>query len=236
MPSRARLRCSQATAGARRGMTLVEVLLTLALLVVIGSMTAPVFFGAYATARLRSGGDLVVTQWSDARTRAIETGEVYQFRFTPESGTFVVEPWTGMLGQDPAGSRASSTASAGSTNSASTTTSGTATVVPSNSSNVAGSASAKNGTLPDEVVFQSGELAVEDALTGKRSVGSLREASGALSTPILFFPDGTTSQASVTLTNGQRQFVRVTLRGLTGVGRASVVLTEEELQRADRRK
>ena len=211
-------------------MTLVEVLLTLVLLVVIGSMTAPVFFGAYATARLRSGGDLVVTQWSDARTRAIETGEVYQFRFTAESGKFVVEPWAGTLEQNGA-ARGAATAT-----STAASASGTTTAVPSSSSNVTGAASAKNGTLPEEVVFQSGELAVEDPLTGERSVGSLEEASESLSTPILFFPDGTTSQASVVLTNGKQQFVRVTLRGLTGVGRASVVLTEEELQRMDRRK
>ena len=211
-------------------MTLVEVLLTLVLLVVIGSMTAPVFFGAYATARLRSGGDLVVTQWSDARTRAIETGQVYQFRFTAESGKFVVEPWAGMLEQNGA-ARGAATAT-----STAASASGTTTAVPSSSPNVTGAASAKNGTLPEEVVFQSGELAVEDPLTGERSVGSLEEASESLSTPILFFPDGTTSQASVVLTNGKQQFVRVTLRGLTGVGRASVVLTEEELQRMDRRK
>ena len=214
-------------------MTLVEVLLTLVLLVVIGSMTAPVFFGAYATARLRSGGDLVVTQWSGARTRAIETGEVYQFRFTPESGKFVVEPWTGALGGSAAGASASSTASSSAT---AASANGTSTVVPSSSSNVTGAASAQNGTLPEEVVFQSGELVVEDALTGERSVGSLQNSSEDLTTPILFFPDGTTSQASVTLTNGKQQFIRVTLRGLTGVARASVVLTQEELQRFDLRK
>lgn len=229
MPARVPSSCSKAAAGARRGMTLVEVLLTLVLLVVIGSMTAPVFFGAYATARLRSGGDRVVTQWSDARTRAIEMGEVYQFRFTAESGKFVVEPWAGTLEQSRTGAGTS-------TSSATGAAAGTSTAVPSSSSNVTGAASAKNGTLPEEVVFQSGELAVEDPRTGKRSVGSLEEASESLSTPILFFPDGTTSQASVVLTNGQQQFVRVTLRGLTGVGRASAVMSQEELQRVDRRK
>jgi len=98
------------------------------------------------------------------------------------------------------------------------------------------SATSTNGTLPDEVVFKSGELAVEDYQSGERSVGSLQEAGESDSIPILFFPDGTASEASVLITNGKKQFVRVTLRGLTGVGRASEVLTQEELQRADRRK
>lgn len=235
MPGRAPTRCLKATAGARRGMTLVEVLLTLVLLVVIGSMVVPALFNSFATSRLRNGGDLVVAKWSDARARAIETGEVYQFRFTPESGKFVVEPWSGVEGE-AAGTQASSSTPSANATAAPATTSGTSNVVPSNSSNIAGSDSAKNGTLPDEVVFQNGELGVEDPLTGERSVGSLQDSSGSQSTPILFFPDGTTSQASVTLTNGKQQFIRVTLRGLTGVGRASAVLSQEELQRFDRRK
>src|SRR5215207_2670818 len=61
------------------GMTLVELLVVLALLVVIGSIVVPVFTGSFASVRLRRAGDQVLTRWSQARARAIETGEVYQF-------------------------------------------------------------------------------------------------------------------------------------------------------------
>lgn len=220
-----------------RGMTLVEILVVLALLVIIGGLVVPVFTGSFASVRLRRAGDQVVTGWSRARAEAIESGQPYQFRFTPESGTFVIEPWTGLLGEEGSASQNSSNSSA---NSASASTTSTTT---SNSSSTATTASSEgtsaistNGTLPEEIVFQSGELAVEDYQSGERSVGSLQDAGESESIPILFFPDGTASEASVLLTNGKKQFVRVTLRGLTGVGRASEVLTQEELQRTDRRK
>ncbi|BBO32391.1 prepilin-type N-terminal cleavage/methylation domain-containing protein [Lacipirellula parvula] len=218
----------------RRGMTLVEILLVLALVVLIGSMVAPVFNGVFSTIRLRRGGDQVIAQWSAARMRAIETGEVQQFRFTPETGKLVVEPWTGVLGADADSRRSTGAAS---TSSASTAAGGTTSTTTAASSTAAtGTAKTTNVTLPEEVVFHAGELAVEDYETGERSVASLQEPGEDQSTPILFFPDGTTSDASVLLTNGKQQFVRLTLRGLTGVGRASLVLTQEELQRADRRK
>ncbi|WP_428304741.1 pilus assembly FimT family protein [Lacipirellula sp.] len=218
----------------RRGMTLIEILLVLALVVLIGGMVAPVFNGVYSTVRLRRGGDQVIAQWSAARMRAIATGEVQQFRFTPETGKLVVEPWTGVLGTGADSRRSTGAAS---TSSSATAAGGTTSTTTAASSTAAtGTAKTTRVTLPEEVIFHAGELAVEDYQTGERSVASLQQPSEDQSTPILFFPDGTTSDASVLLTNGKQQFVRLTLRGLTGVGRASLVLTQEELQRADRRK
>jgi len=224
-----------------RGMTLVEVLVVLVLLVVLGSLVVPVLTGSIASVRLRRAGDQVVTGWSRARAEAIESGQPYQFRFTPESGKFVIEPWTGLLGEEGSASKSSSSSSArsasASTSSTTTNTSSSSSSTKSSSESSEGaSATSTNGTLPEEIVFQTGELAVEDYQSGEHSVGSLQEAGESESLPILFFPDGTASEASVLLTNGKKQFVRVTLRGLTGVGRASEVLTQEELQRADRRK
>ena len=222
------------------GMTLVEILVVLALLVVIGGLVVPVFTGSIASVRLRRAGDQVVTGWSRARAEAIESGQPYQFRFTPDSGKFVIEPWTGLLGEEGAASKSSTSSSASaasaSTTSATTTSSSSSTTTASSKNSEGRAAAAANGALPEEIVFQSGELAVEDFESGERSAASLQDAGESESIPILFFPDGTASEASVLLTNGKKQFVRVTLRGLTGVGRASEVLTQEELQRADRRK
>jgi Tfp pilus assembly protein FimT len=211
-----------------RGMTLVEILVVLALLVVIGGLVVPVFTGSVASVRLRRAGDQVVTGWSRARAEAIESGQPYQFRFKPDTGTFVIEPWTGLLGTESSSTRSTTPGTATST----TTTTSTATAATATAS----SSTISNAALPEEIIFQRGELAVEDFQSGERSVASLQDAGESLSTPILFFPDGTASDASILLTNGKKQFVRVTLRGLTGVGRASEVLTEAELQRADRRK
>ena len=217
-------------AASARGMTLIEILVVLALLVVIGGLVVPVFAGSIASVRLRRAGDQVLTGWSRARAEAIESGAPYQFRFTPNTGTFVIEPWTGLLGAENSSAVGTTPAAAtGASTTTTTTTSSTATTATSSST-------VSNTALPEEIIFQSGELAVEDIQSGERSVASLQDAGESLSTPILFFPDGTASDASILLTNGKKQFVRVTLRGLTGVGRASEVLTQEDLQRADRRK
>jgi prepilin-type N-terminal cleavage/methylation domain-containing protein len=208
----------------RRGMTLVELLVVLALLVVIGSIVVPVFTGSFASVRLRRAGDQVLTRWSQARARAIETGEAYQFRFTPETGTYRVEPWTNIAEQAAVGSGAASTSTTSLRSSASDA------VAATNDD----AAAVQSRSLPEQITFHGGQLAVEDVISGERQVASMKSAGDELSTPILFFPDGTTSEASVVLANDRNQFVRLSLRGLTGVGRATQILSREELQKADR--
>lgn len=201
----------------------------LALLVVIGSMVTPVFTGSFANIRLRRAGDQLVASWSQARKLAIETGVVYQFRFTPESGEYRIEPWlgetlqSGVAGATTTASGAASTASAASaTSSPSSSTTSSSTVADDEETPTA---------LPTDVTFYAGQLAAADPLTQERRVDAMVERGGEESTPILFYPDGTTSEAAVVLTNDRKEYVRVALRSLTGVGRTSSVMTSDELQR-----
>lgn len=215
-----------------RAITLIELLVVLALLVVIGSMVTPVFTGSFANIRLRRAGDQLIASWSQARKLAIETGVVYQFRFTPESGEYRIEPWlgetlpSGVAGATTTASGAASTASA-----ASATSSPSSSTTSSTSSSTVADDEETPTALPTDVTFYAGQLAAADPLTQERRVDAMVERGGEESTPILFYPDGTTSEAAVVLTNDRKEYVRVALRSLTGVGRTSSAMTSEELQR-----
>lgn len=58
----------------RHAFTLIELLLVLVLLVVIGGMAVAVFDGSVLRARLDEGAEVVGAAWTDARTRAISSG------------------------------------------------------------------------------------------------------------------------------------------------------------------
>lgn len=226
----------------RRAMTLIEIVLVLALLVLIGSMIVPVFTGSFANIRLRRAGDQLISSWSQARRQAIETGLVQQFRFTPDTGEYAISQWLGETAtEDAAGAspgeavaRNSSPAAGVEKNEFSSPGADTADdsrSEPDDASSADGGADETEKTLPSDVIFYSGQLAAAEPLTQERRIDSMVERGGDQSTPILFFPDGTTSEASVVLVNDRRQYLRVTLRSLTGVARASDVMTSEELQR-----
>jgi Tfp pilus assembly protein FimT len=220
----------------RRGLTLMELLLVLVLLVVAGSLVVPAITTAFGSVKLRRAGDQVISRWTEARAQAIETGAVYQFRFTPETGDYRVEPW--VSAEAATGVTATSTTSAASTASASTT---------SSSSNSAASEFASRAThrmlvqsstieavLPNPIKFQGGQTAVDDRVRGERRVDSLQTTGESWSTPILFFPDGSASTATVVLQDDAPRYLRLTLRGLTGVARASGLMTRAELDESSR--
>jgi Tfp pilus assembly protein FimT len=203
-----------------RGVTLMELLLVLVLLVVAGSIVIPAIMGAYSSVKLTRAGDAVITRWAEARAQAIETGLVYQFRFTPETGKYRVEPWSN-LEADAAATDSPSESSKAETFATRETLDESPTVA---------------AELPESIVFQGGQAAAEDPATRERRVTSLESPQSSWSTPILFFPDGTASQATVVLQSDVPNYLRLTLRGLTGVARASEVLTREEMDRGARQR
>ena len=86
-------------------------------------------------------------------------------------------------------------------------------------------------SLPEKIEFIAGDHLVDDA-TGQRRVDTLLDGGGqAWSAPLLFFPDGATSSASILLRNELNQYQRATLRASTGVARASRILSRDEAER-----
>lgn len=250
-PSSSKRRDRDACRGRRRAVTLVELLLVMVLLVVIGGLAVPTLTGSFASTRLRRAGDEVVGAWSKARRHAIDSGLTYQFRYKLDDNVYRVEPFTTLdamqlSGGTSAGASAAATPAGSNRSATGSPTSGaygTSSSPPSaaNSRN----AGERNETdeepedqdLPDEVVFQDGQMAQRDPLQSETQIDRLQQRGQTWTRPILFYPDGTTSNASIVLKNSRDQFIRVTLRGLTGVGRATSILSKAEAAKpASRRK
>jgi type II secretory pathway pseudopilin PulG len=182
----------------RQAFTLFEVLLVLTLLVIIGSLIMPLFESGFASVRLRRATDQLLAAWSETRVRAIETGQIQQFRYQPATGNYRSEPWY------------------------------PEEVAPAIAEPVEPVADV---VLPEEVVFVEGDVASYDPVAGDQVTPLGQGGSGVWSSPVLFFPDGSTSAATILLRNERQVFQRATLRALTGVGRASELLSDEEAER-----
>ncbi len=198
--------------GHQNGLTLFELLLVLALLVVVGSLAAPLYEGSFSSIRLRRGTDQVLAAWSQSRTHAIEAGRIYQFRFKPEGNAYRVDRWAGGLEIDKLDEDE--------------------TLDPNEDRTLEEIEFANwnlEESLPEEIVFSSAE-SVRENERGERTVMRLHQESDTeWSSPILFYPDGTTSDASLLLKSKKGLYRRATLRALTGVARASELLSQEEV-------
>lgn len=184
----------------RRGLTLVEIILVLSLLVIIGAVAAPLLEGSFARSRLHHGGDLLRAAWSRARLAAIETGEPHAFRYQTRGSAYQILPLVSL--SDPAASYTSTDSS--------------------EEREVSDMLRMAGDRLPDGVLFASGQVS-----SAPQFAAVPMPSDGTWSAPILFRPDGTTSDAVVLLSNSRGRTIRVTLRGLTGISRASNVLSED---------
>ncbi len=177
----------------RSGLTLVEVCLVLALLVVIGAISAPMLGGSFSCAELHGASDLLRGAWSRGRLAAMESGETYVFRFQPNGRAYQIVTLSdlGVLGAEAVPVE---------------DVEGAVEDKPEDIMRLA-----KN-SLPDGVIFASGEVSSSSQVMATLGAPS----GGSWSSPLLFHPDGTTSDASIVLANDAAQTIRVTLRGLTG--------------------
>ena len=76
----------------RRGYTLLEMLLVLALIVILAALVVPSLQSAYAQYKLRASADTVRAAWANARSWAIDSGRPYRFDITPDKGNYRVVP------------------------------------------------------------------------------------------------------------------------------------------------
>jgi prepilin-type N-terminal cleavage/methylation domain-containing protein len=187
--------------GLHHGLTLVEVVLVLALLVVISAISIPLLEGSLSRAALHSGGDLLRGAWAKARLAAMQSGQMYVFRFEPGGSRFQIVT-LGTLGA-PEGNEL-------------------APLDPDAKSDATGIVRLSQNRLPDGIIFTGGDVSSSAQVLATLPTA----ADGPWSQPILFHPNGTTSDASVLLANDRQTTIRVTLRGLTGVSHAADVDSE----------
>jgi prepilin-type N-terminal cleavage/methylation domain-containing protein len=176
----------------RRGFTLFEVLLVMAILVAVATVAVPIFHKSFEVERLRKAADVLRTAWGKARVQAMTTGQTHVFRFQYETNQYVVAVWDSGEGMTEA----------------STTT----------------TVAERPGALPDGIVFHAAEK-LADVRASETD-----DAGGQTAPQIFFFPDGTTSTAQVLITNNKDRFLKVRLRGMTGIAQMGEVVSAEELE------
>lgn len=77
----------------RRGFTLLELTLVLALLAALAVAAWPALEGSLDNLRLRRAADQIRAAWAAARNDAVARGEIVAFRCQAGSGEFVIEPF-----------------------------------------------------------------------------------------------------------------------------------------------
>jgi hypothetical protein len=139
----------------------------------------------------------------------MRTGVVHEFRYQDEGPTYLARSWAAAA--EPTTPAADPSASA---------------AEPIGDFE----ATFTRNVLPGGVTFVVGTQQIDQRATMTAAIaGANVDAEGSYSPPILFYPDGTTVDAVVHLKNEQGVYVRIALRGLTGISRVSELLSADQL-------
>jgi prepilin-type N-terminal cleavage/methylation domain-containing protein len=76
----------------RAGLTLLEVLLVMVILITLSAAAYPTLSAMYGDIRVKGGADQVQGAWAEARSHAIEDGRAYRFAVEQGTGRFRVAP------------------------------------------------------------------------------------------------------------------------------------------------
>ena len=197
----------------KRGFTLVEILLVLAILVILAAVATPMLRGTMQDAALRSAAEQIRVEFTRANVRAMKTGRIQVFRFEQGGTQWNVQPYAaaddeiesapavqgfGNAEEESAGPKLDKTLSV---------------------------------TLPEGVTFASGEALVEGrAMAIEQDIRDANRFEGDWSQPILFYPDGSSSDAFVIVVHEEREAgIRVDLRGMTGAATLGEIEDMQEL-------
>jgi type II secretory pathway pseudopilin PulG len=211
-----------ATRPARRpsAFTLIEVVLVLSLLIIISAVAVPYLSGSFSRANLSGAADLLRSALTRGRVAAIESGQPQVFRCEPKGGRFQLQALEELSDTgDTAMNNERSPRSEGQSNSDEESSAENSTDEHSPSDILR----LESSRLPSDVIF-----AALDVSASNRAVAMYGVAGDdTWSAPIVFNPDGTTSDASILLQNDREQTIRVNLRGLTGIATTGEIGNEE---------
>jgi prepilin-type N-terminal cleavage/methylation domain-containing protein len=84
----------------RQGFTLMEVMITVAIMAIVMAVSFPVGQSMWLGVRLDSGGDSVRASWAEGQSHAMNESRPYRFSYVPGTGNYRLAPdadeyWTG---------------------------------------------------------------------------------------------------------------------------------------------
>jgi hypothetical protein len=212
-------------------MTLMEVALVLALIVIVASFCWPAINKAFSVQRLKKSADIVRTQWCKARVKAMTNDRIVLFRYEMGGNRFRIEQladassfensFDGMMPDAESANYDTPL------NDPTTNTSKSAS--PNTDYPTGNGAQA----LPQGITFRGCEIendsramtAGANSLDAELNNNPLMQVNW--SAPIYFYPDGTASSARLQICNDRNCAIELALRGMTGVVKIGEIIYVE---------
>ena len=181
------------TSRTRSAFTLMELLLVMAVVIVVLGLATPAVNRMFQRSALDRGADRVRAAFGEARVKAMREGDVYAVLVSLGSNWFDVGPFANSQTQISRANR------------------------DQQQVQQYGNSGFEENLLPGGIRFAASEVLADSRAAAVLS-GTESSGGGGLQ-QVLFYPDGTSQNASVVLQNQVGGVVEIQLRGLTGLSK-----------------
>ena len=189
--------------GNRVGITLLELMIVMVILVLAGAIVAPIIQRSFTSQRVSRAADLVRSGLGQARVKAMRSGEIYGFFYYPETRYYKVAPFNDQMVQVLQETQNRS----------------------SRDQNATSNFDYGDERLPNGVVFSDG-MTVADSRSEDAMLNNNVPSQNIR--PVLFYPDGSSQTATLMVkSESNEDFMEIRLRGMTGTSKSRTVETEQ---------
>jgi prepilin-type N-terminal cleavage/methylation domain-containing protein len=200
----------------KRGFTLLELLLVLAILVALAGIAAPTFESMVTSRRIHQTATQLRNELMEARVTAMRNGQAQVMQATLQGSDYSITAWVGAADNEDASAGATVNSASGQL---------VQTDAANGGSAVGDAPTVDTKNLAEGVTFSAVEMVSDSrsvlAVEQAEATGGGADASGAMSSPLMFYPDGSCTTAQIILADTRGRRVAIQVRGV--VGQMSIV-------------
>ena len=200
----------------RKAFTLLELLLVLAILVALAGIAVPTFESMVTSRRLTESVQQLLNELKAARVSAMRTGQAQVMRATLQTRDYSITPWLGGTESQDASAGATVVGTDGQVVATEKGASGeVSTSAVDASSGLKQLSSGVQFSAIETLVDSRNALELQNSGEAMPTAGSAVTTDG-LSSPLLVYPDGSTTTAQIVLVDQSGRRMAIQIRGVTG--------------------
>ena len=200
----------------RKAFTLLELLLVLAILVALAGIAVPTFESMVTSRKLTESIQQLLNELKAARVAAMRTGQAQVMRATLQTRDYSITPWLGGTESQDASAGATVMGTDGQVVATEKGVSGgVSTSVVDASSGLKQLSSGVQFSAIETLVDSRNALELQNSGEATPTAGVAVTTDG-LSSPLLVYPDGSTTTAQIVLVDQRGRRMAIQIRGVTG--------------------
>jgi Tfp pilus assembly protein FimT len=200
----------------RSAMTLFELLLVMAIMVAIVGIAVPTIDSMVTSRRLGESITKLKNDLMEGRVTAMRTGQAQLMQATLNGNDYSITPWLGSYDSQNASLGATIQSDSGSIIETQSTSTGASTNAETESKGMKSLSSGVQFFGVETLIDTRNALAIQQTTGVVPTNGANGQGSNGLSSPLLLYPDGSTTTAQIILVDERGRRMAIQVRGVTG--------------------